>query len=49
MRKHLAWYAKGFPNSAEMRNRLMQVNNIDEVKKIIRLFSEVGDQSGKVS
>lgn len=35
MRKHLAWYTKGIPGSAEMRNRLMQVNNINEVKKII--------------
>lgn len=35
MRKHLAWYTKGIPGSAEMRSCLMQVNNIDEVKKII--------------
>ena len=35
MRKHLAWYTKGIPGSAELRNRLMSVNNIDEVKKII--------------
>jgi len=35
MRKHLAWYTKGIPGSAEMRNRLMQVNNINEMKKII--------------
>ncbi len=35
MRKHLAWYTKGIPGSAEMRNRLMQVNNIEDVKKTI--------------
>lgn len=35
MRKHLAWYAKGFAGSAEMRNQLMQVKSIDDVKKII--------------
>ena len=35
MRKHLAWYTKGIPGSAEMRSHLMQVNNINEVKKII--------------
>jgi nifR3 family TIM-barrel protein len=35
MRKHLAWYAKGFKGSAEMRNRLMQTNNVSDVKKII--------------
>lgn len=35
MRKHLAWYAKGFAGSAEIRNQLMQVKSIDDVKKII--------------
>jgi nifR3 family TIM-barrel protein len=35
MRKHLAWYAKDFPHAAEVRNQLMKVNNINDVKKII--------------
>ncbi|MEK7597143.1 MAG: tRNA-dihydrouridine synthase family protein [Patescibacteria group bacterium] len=35
MRKHLGWYVKDFPHAAEVRNKLMQVNNIDDVKKII--------------
>jgi nifR3 family TIM-barrel protein len=35
MRKHLGWYAKNFPHAAEIRNELMQVNSIDDVKKII--------------
>ena len=35
MRKHLAWYIKDFPHAAEVRNQLMRVNNIDDVKKII--------------
>jgi tRNA-dihydrouridine synthase B len=35
MRKHLAWYAKGFNGSAEIRNQLMKVNRINDVKKII--------------
>jgi len=35
MRKHLAWYVKDFPHAAEVRNQLMQVNNIDDVKRII--------------
>ena len=33
MRKHLAWYVKDFPHAAEVRNALMQVNSIDDVKK----------------
>lgn len=32
MRKHLGWYAKGFVGSAKVRNSLMKVNNIEEVK-----------------
>lgn len=35
MRKHLGWYAKDFPHASEVRNELMQVNNIDDVKKIL--------------
>lgn len=35
MRKHLAWYVKDFPHAAEVRNELMQVNNINDVKKIL--------------
>ncbi|MEK7495319.1 MAG: tRNA-dihydrouridine synthase [Patescibacteria group bacterium] len=35
MRKHLAWYVKDFPHAAEVRNELMQVNNIDDVKRIL--------------
>lgn len=35
MRKHLAWYVKNFPHAAEVRNQLMQVKSIDDVKKII--------------
>ena len=35
MRKHLAWYIKNFPHAAEVRNELMQVKNIKDVKKIL--------------
>ena len=35
MRKHLAWYVKDFPHAAEVRNQLMQVKSIDDVKKIL--------------
>ena len=35
MRKHLAWYIKDFPHAAEVRNELMQVKNIKDVKKIL--------------
>ena len=33
-RKHLGWYAKGLPNSADLRRRLHTVNSFDEVEGI---------------
>ena len=35
MRKHLAWYVKDFPHAAEVRNELMQIKNIEDVKRIL--------------
>lgn len=35
-RKHLAWYVKGFAGAAELRNQLVQVNSIKEVKEILK-------------
>jgi tRNA-dihydrouridine synthase B len=33
-RKHLGWYAKGLPNSADLRRRLHAVSSFDEVEGI---------------
>src|ERR1051325_3860802 len=33
-RKHLGWYARGLPGSAELRKRLHAVNSLDEVEGI---------------
>jgi len=38
MRKHLAWYCKGFDGARELRAQLMQANNSKEVKKIFDRF-----------
>ncbi len=35
MRKHLAWYCKGFDGARELRKELMQTNNSEDVKKIL--------------
>lgn len=35
MRKHLAWYFRGYENAKELRSRLVRVNSIDEIKKIL--------------
>lgn len=37
MRKHLAWYCKGFEGAVEMRSRLMLTNNVEEVESILQL------------
>jgi nifR3 family TIM-barrel protein len=35
MRKHLAWYCKGFPGASEIRQKLMQANNSQDVEEIL--------------
>lgn len=36
MRKHLAWYCKGFPGAVELRMKLMQTNSTEEVKMVVK-------------
>lgn len=36
LRKHLAWYCKGFDGAAETRAKLLQVHNVQDVETIIR-------------
>lgn len=38
MRKHLAWYAHGFPGAGGLRRKLVQTNSADEVEKIVDEF-----------
>ena len=37
-RKHLGWYSKGLPNSAEFRSRVMREVNPDTVKAMLREY-----------
>jgi tRNA-dihydrouridine synthase B len=37
-RKHIGWYSKGFPDSAEFRSRVMVASNPDVVRIMIRDF-----------
>jgi tRNA-dihydrouridine synthase len=39
-RKHLGWYVKGLPNSAELRRRLHVVNGFDEVAGLFEGYME---------
>ncbi|NTU66627.1 MAG: tRNA-dihydrouridine synthase [Candidatus Moranbacteria bacterium] len=35
IRKHLAWYIKGFPGAAKIREKLVLVNSVQDVKEIL--------------
>ncbi|MFO0228433.1 MAG: hypothetical protein ACK54B_03675, partial [Gemmatimonas sp.] len=39
-RKHLGWYVKGLPNSADLRARLHQVRDFAEVEAIFATYLE---------
>jgi tRNA-dihydrouridine synthase B len=36
IRKHLAWYFKGFPNASELRQKLVQAKSVEEIKNILQ-------------
>lgn len=35
MRKHLAWYVKGFPGAAELRQKLVRAESLEEIRSIL--------------
>ncbi|MCC6319411.1 MAG: tRNA dihydrouridine synthase DusB [Gemmatimonadaceae bacterium] len=41
-RKHLGWYVKGLPNSADLRRRLHAVNSFGEVEGIFEAYLSAG-------
>lgn len=43
VRKHLAWYCKGFPGAVEMRAKLMLCNSSEEVQAVISSEVERSD------
>ena len=43
-RKHLGWYVKGLPGSAELRKQLHQVNSFGEVEGIFEAYLTRGPQ-----
>lgn len=51
LRKHLAWYVKGFANAADMRSRLVHVQSIDEARTILKEIKtglDTGSTSGMI-
>ena len=39
-RKHLGWYSKGLPGSAEFRAAVNQTDEVPRVKALLRAFYE---------
>jgi tRNA-dihydrouridine synthase len=39
MRKHLAWYCKGFRGAAELRSKMVRTNSASDVVECVRSFS----------
>jgi len=35
-RAHIGWYIKGFPGASDLRKKLVQVKNLEEIKKILK-------------
>ena len=40
MRKHIAWYIKGMPNSNEIKNKVNTMENKDEVINLLNRYKE---------
>ncbi|KUK79073.1 MAG: tRNA-dihydrouridine synthase [Microgenomates bacterium 39_7] len=38
VRKHLAWYIKGFPQASQIRQQLVQTNSSKEVEKVLSAY-----------
>jgi len=36
MRKHLCWYVKGLPNAAELRQKFVKVESLEDIKKLLK-------------
>ena len=37
MRKHVAWYYKGLPHAARMRDGINKIAALDELKALLRM------------
>lgn len=40
MRKHIAWYLKGFKNSNEIKNSINRMEDKEEIKKLLKTYFE---------
>lgn len=38
MRKHVAWYTTGYPDSAKLRNRVSEINTLEELEALLEEY-----------
>ena len=38
MRKHVAWYTTGYPGSAKLRNHVNEIENMEDLKKLLQNY-----------
>ena len=48
MKKHLAWYIAGLPNSAAVRSALNMSKDLEEMRRILRRYKDDLQKSGTV-
>ena len=46
MRKHVAWYVKGLPNSARVRERVNRTASVEEMVELLRVYLEELERGG---
>jgi tRNA-dihydrouridine synthase len=40
LRKHMAWYCKGFENASELRSKLVRVNTVEDINTIYHEYNK---------
>jgi nifR3 family TIM-barrel protein len=40
MRKHVAWYTAGYPGSAKLRNRVNEIENMDDLQRLLEEYQK---------
>jgi hypothetical protein len=46
MRKHVAWYVKGLPNSARVREQVNRTRTVEEMADLLRAYLEELERHG---
>jgi tRNA-dihydrouridine synthase B len=41
MRKHVAWYTTGYPGSAKLRNRVNEIENMDDLRRLLEDYHKI--------